>query len=82
MRFLRKFTTMAVNRLTTTERHQLLQPLLQNNHWALVDQRDAIKKTFVFSDFPNAFSFMTQVAIQAEKSNHHPESFLFFSCYL
>lgn len=29
-------------------------------------------KTFEFKDFTEAFGFMTQVAIIAEKMNHHP----------
>jgi 4a-hydroxytetrahydrobiopterin dehydratase len=30
-------------------------------------------KEFRFRDFTTAFSFMTRVAIQAEKLNHHPD---------
>lgn len=29
--------------------------------------------TFTFTDFPEAFSFMTRVAFVAEKMNHHPD---------
>ena len=32
-----------------------------------------LEKTFVFSDFSEAFSFMTRVALLAEKQNHHPD---------
>jgi 4a-hydroxytetrahydrobiopterin dehydratase len=32
-----------------------------------------IEKSFVFRDFVDAFGFMTRVAIEAEKLNHHPE---------
>jgi len=41
------------------------------NAWVIKDGK--LHKTFVFSDFINAFGFMAKVAIQAEKSNHHPE---------
>lgn len=41
--------------------------------WTHDPQRDAISRTFVFRDFPQAFGFMTQLAIIAEKRNHHPE---------
>ncbi len=34
-----------------------------------------LHKTFEFRDFVEAFRFMTGVAIQAEKQNHHPEWF-------
>lgn len=42
---------------------------------ALPGDRDAIQKTFRFKDFNAAFGFMTQVALVAEKSDHHPEWF-------
>ena len=44
-------------------------------HWKHDTQRDAISREFVFTDFAQAFAFMTQIAIQAEKCNHHPEWF-------
>ncbi len=37
------------------------------------DGRDAFVKIFKFSDFKQAFSFMTCVALKAEQNNHHPE---------
>ena len=43
------------------------------NGWAQVEGRDAILKTFVFKTFNEAFGWMTRVALQAEKLNHHPE---------
>jgi 4a-hydroxytetrahydrobiopterin dehydratase len=39
----------------------------------MVEGRDAITKTFIFDNFVAAFGWMTQVAIWAEKWNHHPE---------
>jgi 4a-hydroxytetrahydrobiopterin dehydratase len=30
-------------------------------------------RKFQFKDFSEAFAFMTRVAIEAEKMNHHPE---------
>lgn len=33
---------------------------------------NSLHATFQFEDFKEAFSFMTQVAILAEKHNHHP----------
>jgi 4a-hydroxytetrahydrobiopterin dehydratase len=32
-----------------------------------------ITREFVFVDFVQAFAFMTQIALLAEKRNHHPE---------
>ena len=37
------------------------------------DGRDAIVRGFRFGDFNQAFGFMTQVALMAEKLDHHPE---------
>ena len=58
--------------LSDTDRRRLIAPLL-NNGWAMVAERDAIQKTFTFRNFVDAFGFMTQAAIWAEKLNHHPE---------
>ena len=43
--------------------------------WRLVEERDAVRKEFVFRDFQEAFGFMTRVALAAEKADHHPEWF-------
>jgi 4a-hydroxytetrahydrobiopterin dehydratase len=47
--------------------------LLLLEGWSVVAKRDAISKTFVFKNFNEAFGFMTNVAMQAEKLDHHPE---------
>ncbi len=41
----------------------------------MVENRDAITKTFNFIDFQQAWDFMSQIAIVAEQMNHHPEWF-------
>jgi 4a-hydroxytetrahydrobiopterin dehydratase len=41
--------------------------------WTVVEARDAIHRTFLFRDFNAAFGFMTRVALEAEKLDHHPE---------
>ena len=41
--------------------------------WSEVAGRDAIQKTFKFSDFNEAFGFMARVALVAERMDHHPE---------
>jgi 4a-hydroxytetrahydrobiopterin dehydratase len=43
--------------------------------WSDVKDRDAISRTFTFSDFNEAFGFMTRAALVAEKLDHHPEWF-------
>lgn len=49
--------------------------LAQLSGWEELSQRDAIKKTFQFRDFNEAFGFMTRAALIAEKMDHHPEWF-------
>lgn len=36
------------------------------------EESNTLIKTFEFKDFVEAFSFMTKVALLAEKMNHHP----------
>ncbi len=43
------------------------------DRWTDSPRRDAIEKSFQFADFNTAFAFMTQVALMAEKMDHHPE---------
>ncbi len=59
-------------KLTDAERADLLPNL---DGWALVEGRDAIKKTYTFKNFNEAFGFMTRVAMVAEQMDHHPEWF-------
>lgn len=61
-----------IARLTEAQRTALL-PALEG--WTLMEGRDAIRREFRFADFATAFGFMTQVAILAEKADHHPEWF-------
>lgn len=63
---------MAIAKLTDTERAALAAKLPA---WRLVDGRDAIQRSFHFADFKAAFGFMTQVALAAERADHHPEWF-------
>lgn len=41
--------------------------------WSLVEGRDAVQRRFQGKNFTHAFAFMSAVAIEAEKLNHHPE---------
>ncbi|WP_299954596.1 4a-hydroxytetrahydrobiopterin dehydratase [uncultured Roseobacter sp.] len=59
-------------RLSEETRGPLLAPLFDTG-WEMVEDRDAIRKTFVFKSFVEAFGWMTRVAIWAEKWDHHPE---------
>ncbi len=46
---------------------------LEARGWQLDTGRDAVRKTFEFRNFVEAWSWMSAVALVAEKSNHHPE---------
>jgi|TARA_Y100000994_G_scaffold244322_1_gene243981 4a-hydroxytetrahydrobiopterin dehydratase len=41
--------------------------------WIIKDSGKKVKKEFKFKSFIEAFSFMTKIAIYAEKKDHHPE---------
>lgn len=49
----------------------LNQPLGSAQHWEIVEGK--LCKTFTFKSFVRAFGWMSQIAIVAEKMNHHPE---------
>jgi 4a-hydroxytetrahydrobiopterin dehydratase len=36
------------------------------------EEQHQLVRTFEFKDFSEAFAFMTRVALEAEKMNHHP----------
>ena len=57
-------------RLTDEEREAALAPLTD---WQIVEDREAITRSYKFKDFNEAFGWMTRVAMVAEKMDHHPE---------
>lgn len=59
-----------IARLTEQERSAALSRL---PGWQLDTAREAIRRSLRFADFSAAFGFMTQVALAAEKLDHHPE---------
>jgi 4a-hydroxytetrahydrobiopterin dehydratase len=61
---------MPIPQLTEAERTEALAAL---SGWTLRDDGLAITRDLRFADFNEAFAFMTRVALQAEKSDHHPE---------
>lgn len=71
-------------KLSSDERTRFLLPLAKT--WAVSESRDAIQRSIEFTDFSEAFSFLTRVALLAEQvnsnpsgltvqANHHPEIF-------
>lgn len=59
-----------IARLTPEERVRALDRL---GDWAHEPTRDAITKRFKLANFREAFGFMTEIALAAEKMDHHPE---------
>jgi 4a-hydroxytetrahydrobiopterin dehydratase len=57
-------------RLTETEVSEMLAAL---PGWTKLHAREAIGKSFKFAGFREAFAFMAEVALYAEKIDHHPE---------
>ncbi|NCP64549.1 MAG: 4a-hydroxytetrahydrobiopterin dehydratase [Paraglaciecola sp.] len=52
---------------------QLNAELSADQCWSIKDNK--LNKTFKFKSFIRAFGWMSQIAIWAEKLNHHPEWF-------
>ena len=63
---------MTIARLTDAEIAGLLAEL---PGWTLREDGKALRRSFAFADFNQAFGFMTRVALQADKADHHPEWF-------
>jgi 4a-hydroxytetrahydrobiopterin dehydratase len=61
-----------VEKLVGTARHAALATL---HGWSEVEDRDAIRKSYHFSDFSEAWGFLSRIALIAEKMDHHPEIF-------
>jgi 4a-hydroxytetrahydrobiopterin dehydratase len=61
-----------VERLVGAARSAAIKEL---HGWVEVEDRDAIRKTYHFVTFMEAWGFMSQIALLAEKMDHHPEWF-------
>ena len=59
-----------IEKLNDTDRTTAIAKL---EKWQDECERNAISKSFKFKNFNEAFAFMTRVAMEAEKTNHHPE---------
>jgi len=60
----------AGGRLGEAERRSALAGL---PGWTYDEAAGAIRRSFVFADFAEAFAFMTRVAAAAEAADHHPD---------
>lgn len=61
-----------VEKLVGAARHSALQTI---PGWVEVEDRDAIRKSYHFGNFSEAWGFLSRIALLAEKMDHHPEVF-------
>lgn len=59
-------------KLTGNAREAALAKLTAEG-WEMLDDRDAIRKSFKFKSFVEAWGWMSRMALVAEKMDHHPE---------
>jgi 4a-hydroxytetrahydrobiopterin dehydratase len=52
-------------------RNELDEIVRNMKGWELKDEK--LQKSFKFTNFVEAFGFMTRIALEAERMNHHPE---------
>ena len=55
---------------------EINRKLAELNGW--VFENDCLKRSFEFSNFRDAMSFMLRISYEAEAMDHHPE---IFNCY-
>ena len=61
---------------TPLSSQQIEDGKLRFKDWAFTAQRGGLmQRSFRFLDFAQAFGFMAQLALVAEKADHHPEWF-------
>ena len=76
LQLLRTARHLSVNAALTGQARTEKLAALSKTGWKLcVGKRDAIEKSFQFDNFVQAWGFMSQVALHAEKMDHHPEWF-------
>ncbi|MEM7688023.1 MAG: 4a-hydroxytetrahydrobiopterin dehydratase [Pseudomonadota bacterium] len=63
---------MSVPELSQEDRARLLA---DHPEWELTREGKAIQRSFQFSDFSEAWGFMSRVALLADSHDHHPEWF-------
>lgn len=55
------------------ERDEIERRMVLRPEWSLNEDATAITRSYKFADFVEAFGFISQCALHAEKANHHPE---------
>ena len=50
--------------------NEIIKKLKENDSWSYKDSM--LKRVFIFSNFIDAFKFMTLIALEADRMDHHP----------
>ena len=50
-----------------------IKKYLNNNMWVFEKELNSVYKKYTFKSFISAFSWMTEVALNVELNDHHPE---------
>lgn len=61
---------MKISALSSTDKKNLLMAL---PGWEMEKSGKTIRKLFTFTDFNQAWGFMSRIALIAERMDHHPE---------
>eukprot|EP00761_Pharyngomonas_kirbyi_P011712 gb/GECH01011738.1/.p1 GENE.gb/GECH01011738.1/~~gb/GECH01011738.1/.p1 ORF type:complete len:135 (+),score=36.35 gb/GECH01011738.1/:1-405(+) len=69
---LMNFQNRSVSKLVGEEKEKALADV---KNWQYSSKKDAIQRDFKFKNFKQAWNFMSQVAEEAERVQHHPEWF-------
>ncbi len=59
--------------MVTLSMREIRKILDEIEGWEVCENRPAIERHLTFSDFNKAFSFMSAIAMKAERMDHHPE---------
>ena len=51
---------------------EILKKYFIENNWK-INSDNSVEKDFVFANFISAFTWMTKIALSAEKLDHHPD---------
>ncbi len=62
---------MSKNRYERLSEDKIQEEIIRLEWWTIKEGK--VSKSFDFSNFLQAFGFMTQIALETEKMNHHPE---------
>lgn len=71
----RKLSTMSSKTFANEAEKEEAFKKMALTSWTKLTDREGITKTYLFKDFVQAFSFMSAIALVAEKMDHHPEWF-------